>query len=136
MPQVVSTNPVHGEVYSIQHYVIKVFSWYYSFLHQFNMSTNISEILLRSGIKHHNLLNPLNTFILQTFHLPQKYRIRIMFWLYSSSNSSIRITFYALPLWTFLCSLFGGTHTQTSNQYTSTQSFVVTNKCCLSDFEI
>jgi len=40
---VVSSNPVHGEMYSIQHYVIKlsvtcnrsvVFSWYSSFLHQ------------------------------------------------------------------------------------------------------
>ena len=40
---VVSSNPVHGEVYSIQHYVKKfvsdrsvVFSWYSGFLHQYN----------------------------------------------------------------------------------------------------
>jgi len=40
--EVVSSNPVHGEVYSIQHYVIKicnrsvVFSRYSGFLHQYN----------------------------------------------------------------------------------------------------
>ena len=36
---VVSLNPTDGEVYSIQHYVIKfvlVFSWYSGFLHQLN----------------------------------------------------------------------------------------------------
>ena len=36
---VVSLNPTDGEVYLIQHYVIKivlVFSWYSGFLHQLN----------------------------------------------------------------------------------------------------
>ena len=48
----VSSNPAHGEVYSIQHYVIKfvsdlrlmVFSWYSGFLH------NITEILLEVAL--------------------------------------------------------------------------------------
>ena len=53
--EVVSLNPAHGEVYSIQRYVIMWFaegqwflSWYSGFLHQLNCN------IVESGIKHHN----------------------------------------------------------------------------------
>ena len=57
----ISSNPVHGKVYSIQHYVIKfvsdfrqVFSEYCGFLHWLpRYSWNIVE----SGIKHHKPTN-------------------------------------------------------------------------------
>ena len=63
--KVVSSNPDHGEVYSIQHYVIK----FVSDLRQvcgFSLDTlvsstnktdchNITEILLEVGIKHHSV---------------------------------------------------------------------------------
>ena len=48
--EAVSLNPVHGEVYSIQHNVIKsvVFSVYSHFLHRYNWN------IVESGVKHHN----------------------------------------------------------------------------------
>ena len=52
----VSSNSVHDELYSIQHYVIKFVSdllqVYGLFLHQLNDRHDITEILL-SGGKHH-----------------------------------------------------------------------------------
>jgi hypothetical protein len=58
MTKVVSLNPVHGEMYSIQHYLIKFvgdgdlrqicgFHRYSGFLHQYNWN------IVESGIKHH-----------------------------------------------------------------------------------
>ena len=53
MPEVVSSNPAHGEMYTVQHYVIKLvsdkqlggFSEYSSFRHH-----DITEILLKVAI--------------------------------------------------------------------------------------
>jgi hypothetical protein len=53
--KVVSSNPAHGEVYSIQHYVIKFVSdlrHVGGFLRVLRLNWNIVE----SGVKHHNLL--------------------------------------------------------------------------------
>ena len=60
-----SSNPSHGEVYLIQHDVIKfvivtchrslVFSGYTGFCYQYNLRHDITEILMVvSGLKHHN----------------------------------------------------------------------------------
>ena len=55
--EVVSLNPAHGEVYSIQHYVIKFFSdlrqvggflRHSGFLHQYYWN------IVETGVKHHN----------------------------------------------------------------------------------
>jgi len=62
---VVSSNPVHGKVYLIQHYVIKfvsdvtcdrsvVFYRYSSFLHQQNWPPQYNRNIIESGIKYHN----------------------------------------------------------------------------------
>ena len=67
--KVVSLNPSHGEVYSIQHYVITfhlsvtcgrsvVFSWYSGFHYQYNWQPQYSWNIIESGVKHHNP-NPL-----------------------------------------------------------------------------
>ena len=53
--KVVSSNPVHGEVYSIQHYVIKFVSdlgQVDGFL-QFSDRHDITEILLKVAVKYH-----------------------------------------------------------------------------------
>jgi hypothetical protein len=62
--KVVNSNPVVGEVYSIQqHYVIKFvsdlrhvdgFVWVLGFHPPTKLTDDIAEILLKSGIKHHN----------------------------------------------------------------------------------
>ena len=58
-----SSNPANGEVYSIQHYVIKfvsdlrqgvVFSGYPSFRHQLNWTPRYNWSIVESGVKHHN----------------------------------------------------------------------------------
>ena len=61
---VVSSNPAHGDVYSMQHYVMKfvfdrsvVFSRYSSFLHQQNWLPRYNWNIVESGIKRHNTLN-------------------------------------------------------------------------------
>ena len=59
---VVSSNPAHDEVYSIQHYVIKLvcdllqvsgFLQYSSFLHQQNWPPRDNWNIFESGVKHH-----------------------------------------------------------------------------------
>ena len=50
--KVVSSNPIHGEVYSIQHYVIKVVSK--------TDRHNITEILLKVMFVKHHLIKPSN----------------------------------------------------------------------------
>ena len=60
----VSLNPAHGEVYSIQHYVIKIvidfrqvggfLLWYSDFLHQQNWPPWYIRDIVKSGIKHSN----------------------------------------------------------------------------------
>jgi hypothetical protein len=59
--KIVSSNPAHGDVYSLQHYVIKfvsdlwqVFSGYCGFLHQENWLPRYNWNIVESGIKHHN----------------------------------------------------------------------------------
>ena len=67
--KVVSSNPVHGEVYSIQHYVKKFvsdlrlvggFSGYSSFLHH-----DITEILLKVVL---NTINQTNSYTYTTWY--------------------------------------------------------------------
>ena len=61
-----SSNPVHGEMYSIQHYVIKfvsdlrqvvVFSGYSGFHHQCNWPLRYNLTIVESGVKHHKPTN-------------------------------------------------------------------------------
>ena len=62
---VVSSNPVHGEVHSIQYYVIKfvsdlqhvrvVFSGYSGYLHQWNWLPRYNWNIVESGVKHHTI---------------------------------------------------------------------------------
>ena len=54
--KVVSLNPVHGEVYSIQYYV--VFSGYSSFLHQLNLPPGYNSNSVESGVNTINLIKP------------------------------------------------------------------------------
>jgi len=54
--KVASSNPAHGEVYSIQHYVIKFFCFYAGTLVSF---TNKTEILLKMA------LNTMNSNLLK-----------------------------------------------------------------------
>jgi hypothetical protein len=58
---VLSSNPAHDEIYSIQHYVIKFVSdfrqadgilGYFGFLHQLNWSLRYSWNIVDSGVKH------------------------------------------------------------------------------------
>ena len=65
-----SLNPTHGDVYSIQHYVIKVisdlrqvcgFSGYSDFLYQWKWRPRYSWNIVESGIKHHDP-NPQTSF--------------------------------------------------------------------------
>ena len=57
----VSSNPVHGEVYSIQHYAIKFgsdrsawfFSVYSGFLHLWNWPPRYNWNIVESGVKHY-----------------------------------------------------------------------------------
>jgi hypothetical protein len=51
-PLTFSSNPVHGEVYSIQHYVIK-FVRNSGFLHQYNWPPWYNWNIVESDIKHH-----------------------------------------------------------------------------------
>ena len=68
------SNPVHGEVYSIQHYVIKFVSdmrqWFSpgTPVSSTNKTNNhhMTEICLESGIKHH-YINPNNSFKLNIY---------------------------------------------------------------------
>jgi hypothetical protein len=69
---VVSTNLVHDEVYSIQHYVIKVVSdlWQVGgflrllrFIHQWKRPPRNNWNIVESGIKHHNPNLNLNLFM-------------------------------------------------------------------------
>ena len=62
--KVVSSNPVHGKVYSIQHYVIKFvsdlqqvdgFFRYSCFLHLWNLLPRYNPNIVESGVKHHKL---------------------------------------------------------------------------------
>jgi hypothetical protein len=50
--KVVSSNPPHGEVYSMQHYVIKLINS--GFFHQLNWPPGYNWNIVDSGIKHHN----------------------------------------------------------------------------------
>ena len=56
MPKVVSSNPIHGEVYSIQHYVMQFIMWFSPGIPV--SSTNktdshgITKIIVESGVKH------------------------------------------------------------------------------------
>ena len=55
--KVVSLNPVHGEVYSIQHYVITFVSdlrQVGGFLHQYNWPPRYNWNIVESGAKQHN----------------------------------------------------------------------------------
>ena len=61
--KIVSSNPTDGEVYSIQHYAIKVvsdlqevgsFLRYSGFLNQYNWPPWYTWNIVESGIKHHN----------------------------------------------------------------------------------
>ena len=74
--KVVSLNPVHGEVYSIQHYVIKFHQWlaiglwfspgtpvFSTYKTDNNDITNIVE----SGVKHHTSLHPYPQVSLDVF---------------------------------------------------------------------
>ena len=68
---VVSSNPTHGKVYLIQHYVIKFFSdlWQFSgFLHQLNWPPWYNWNIAESGIKHHNH-NPYMTYLIYLSHI-------------------------------------------------------------------
>ena len=62
--KVVSSNPFHGEVYSIQHYVIKLISdWRQvgGFLWVLlKLTAMITEILLKVALKHHKPINQLS----------------------------------------------------------------------------
>jgi hypothetical protein len=58
-----SSNPVHGEVYSIQHYVIKIvsdlqqvggFLSVLQFPPPIKLTATIERIIVESGVKHHN----------------------------------------------------------------------------------
>ena len=60
--KVVSLNPIHGEVYSMQNYVIKFvsdlqqfggFLKYSDFLHQWNWLPRYNWNIVESGFKHH-----------------------------------------------------------------------------------
>ena len=60
--KVVSSNMVHGEVYLIQHYVIKFvsdlrqvggFLWVFRFTPPIKLTAMIIEILFTCGVKHH-----------------------------------------------------------------------------------
>ena len=62
-----SSNPAHGEVYSIQHYGIKflvtcdrsvVFFGYSGFLHQWNLQLKYNWNIVESDVKHPNPINP------------------------------------------------------------------------------
>jgi hypothetical protein len=71
-------NPVHGEVYTIKHYVINLsvtcdrsvfFSGSSDFLHQQNWPPRYDWNIVESGVKHHNP-NPLRNVIrLCNFHI-------------------------------------------------------------------
>ena len=54
--KVVGSNLVHGEVYSIQHYVIKVYQWLATGL-WFSLGTPVSSTknwnIVESGVRHH-----------------------------------------------------------------------------------
>jgi hypothetical protein len=65
---VVRSNPVHGEVYSIQHYVIKFVSdllqvgGFLRFPPPIKLTATISRNIVESGVKHHNPdSNPIRT---------------------------------------------------------------------------
>ena len=74
--KVVSLNPTHGEVYPIQHYVIKFVT---HFVNGFSLGTpvsstnktnchDITEILLKVVLKHHNP-NPIIIIVYQNMKL-------------------------------------------------------------------
>ena len=59
----VSSNPVHGEVYLIQHYVIKLVSdlrqvGVFRFLHQYNWTPRYNWNIVESGTNHNPNHNP------------------------------------------------------------------------------
>ena len=67
--EVVSLNPVHGEVYSIQHYVINlsitcvrsvIFSGFSGFLHQLNWPPRYNWNIVEGGVKHLKPTKPTN----------------------------------------------------------------------------
>jgi hypothetical protein len=83
--EVVSSNPAHGEVYSIQHYVIKfvcdlsvVFSRYSGFLQQWNWCHDITEILLKVALNTINqtkpILSPGSSLNIVHDHVSNKHR--------------------------------------------------------------
>ena len=57
---IVSSNPAHGEVYAIQHYVIKFLSdmrqvgGFLRVLHQLNWPPRYNWNIVEDGVKHHN----------------------------------------------------------------------------------
>jgi hypothetical protein len=77
--KVVSSNPAHGEGYSIQHYVIKfvsvlwyrsmVFSRYSGFLHQRNWPPRYNWNIVESSVKHHNHSPFLTNLILSPIYI-------------------------------------------------------------------
>jgi hypothetical protein len=78
--KIVSSNPIHGEVYSIQHYVIKVCPWLATG-QQFPPSTPVSstnkidrhdttEILLKATLNTKNQTKPINCIFIRIVFLP------------------------------------------------------------------
>ena len=69
---VVSSNTIHGEVYSIQHYVIKFvsdlrqvggFLWTLRFPPPIKLTATIYLNIVESGIKHHKPTNPMPSLL-------------------------------------------------------------------------
>ena len=99
--RIVSSNPVHGEVYSIQYYVIKVCQWlatgpWFSPVSATNKTDrhDTTEILLKVAL---NTINPYNDRHKSSFHemmmVPVLYQTITMSWICSYNANKLKQNF-------------------------------------------